>query len=316
MDAGQKRRQRIASLGCANCPNQEARSKENRNNSMSDENWITPDKPVYVLCGPPDEDDAFRRGLLWGRGNPGRANLGSENHWAVVKIISYCDWPAHEYITFKDFDLVFEGDRIEAVNKLISLGADPAGISLEIEIREDASVARTGFYGTSIVTGDGFADAGASGYACAGAGGLARVYESGTAVAGDRGLAIVEGKRYGSATAGDHGIAIGEGRFKRLSVGDGGVAIASSGRLWLGNEGVGIGDAEIFGREESIAIGGTVYGGPGSVLIARNRVLDPETDEYKWQVACGIVGRDGIRPWVQYIVKDGVLVQLKEETDE
>jgi hypothetical protein len=315
-DTGQGRRQRLAPLRCANYPAQEERFKENRNNSMSDENWITPDKPVYALCDPPGEDDAFRWGLLWGRGNPGRANLGWDNHWAVVKITSYRESPADECIEFKDYELVFEGGRVEAVNKLISLGADPAGISLEIEVREDASVALTGFYGTSIVAGDGFADAGACGYACAGAGGLARVYESGTAVAGDRGLAIVEGKRYGSATAGDRGIAIGEGRFKRLSVGDGGVAIASSGRLWLGDGGVGIGDAEIFGREESIAIGGTVYGGPGSVLIARNRVLDPETDEYKWQVACGIVGRDGIRPWVQYTVQDGVLVQLKEETDE
>jgi hypothetical protein len=52
------------------------------------------------------------------------------------------------------------------------------------------------------------------------------------------------------------------------------------------------------------------------VLIARNLVFDPVADTTEWQIACGIVGHDGIRSWVQYTVKDGVLVQLKEETDE
>jgi len=283
---------------------------------MNDENWITPDQPVYVLCKPPEDNDVFHWGLLWGCGNPGRAHLRCDNHWAVVKVASYRKLLAFECIEFKDYELVFEGDRVQSVAQLVSLGADPAAISVKIEVRDDASLARTGFYGTSIVAGDGFADAGACGYACAGAGGIARVDEAGTAVAGDRGLAIVEGKRYGTAIAGDQGIAIGEGRFKQLSVGNGGVAIASSGKIWLGDEGVGIGGTEIFGRENSIAIGEFVSGGPGSVLIARNLVFDPVSDTTERQMACGVVGRDGIQPWVQYTVKDGVLVRLGEETDE
>jgi hypothetical protein len=280
---------------------------------MNDENWIKPDQPVYVLCPPPEEENAFHTGLLWGRGDPRGASLCWSDRWAVVKVASYRESSDQKFIEFKDHELIFEGDRAESVDTLISLGADPADISIEIQIREDASVARTGFCGVSIVAGDGFADAGACGYARAGDGGIAKVDASGTAVAGDDGLAIVEGKRHGTATAGNRGIAIGAGRFKRLSVGEGGIAIAASGKIWLGDNSVGIGDSEIFGRKDCIAIGSIVSGGPGSLLIARRGEYNSETDEYEKFIACGVVGRDGIQPWVQYTVRAGVLVPVVEE---
>ncbi|HZQ39579.1 MAG TPA: hypothetical protein VFA87_02260 [Rhizomicrobium sp.] len=283
---------------------------------MSDKDWITPDTPVYVLCKPPEEADVPHMGLLWGRGDPGDVSMCWHDRWAVVKVASYRESTNRQSIEFKDHELIFEGDRAESVEKLISLGADPAAISIEIQVREGASMARTGFCGTSIVTGDGFADAGACGYARAGAGGIAKVGESGTAVAGDGGLAVVEGKRHGNAIAGNRGIAIGEGRFKRLSVGDRGIAIAASGRIWLGDGSVGIGDSETFGRNNCIVIGSTVSGGPGSVLIARGGAYNSETDEYETYIACGIVGRDGIQPWVQYGVKAGHLVPVEEAGNE
>jgi hypothetical protein len=288
---------------------------------MSEEDWITPEKPVYVLCNPPEEERKdFRWGLLWGNGDPNLANLLPADYWAVVKVNSYreVDLKGSRCVEFKDYEIVFRGSRVEAVNTLVSLGADPARISLDMDVKDNASAARTRSYGTSIVAGDGFAYTGACGYAKAGAGGIARTGEAGYAKAGDGGLAIVEGKRFGEAIAGDRGIAIGEERFKILTVGNGGTAIATNGKVSVGHESVGIALSGewVIGGDESIVIGDIVSGGPGSVLISKNLVLDPKTDEYERQVACGIVGRDGIRPWVQYTVKDGVLVQLKEETNE
>jgi hypothetical protein len=76
-------------------------------------------------------------------------------------------------VEFKDYETVFEGGRIEAVNLLISLGADPAGISLEIQVKDDSSVIQTRDYGTSVVADDGIARTGVWGYARAGVRGIA-----------------------------------------------------------------------------------------------------------------------------------------------
>jgi hypothetical protein len=59
---------------------------------MSDENWIVPETPVYVLCNPPeDEDRGYRWGLLWGSGDPSLAHLQSFDYWAVVRVKSCRD---------------------------------------------------------------------------------------------------------------------------------------------------------------------------------------------------------------------------------
>jgi hypothetical protein len=286
---------------------------------MSDENWITPEKPVYVVCNPP-EDGHPSWGLMWGHGSPSLAHLQAVDHWVVAKVVSYRDVElrGERCVEFEDHEIVFEGRRSEAIDALIALGADPAQVSPQIQIKQDASVAQTGNFGTSIVVADGFADTGACGYAETGDRGIARTGEGGYAKAGNGGMAIVQGKRYGTAVAGDRGIAIGEEQFKYLSVGDGGVAIAANGKVSIGSQAIGIvrSGEWVSGGHECIAIGEVVSGGPESLLISKRWDYDFEDDKGKMHIACGVVGRDGIEPWRKYTAKDGVLVKLKETSDE
>ncbi len=203
---------------------------------MSDEDWIVPETPAYVLCNPPEKGSATK-GLLWGQGDPKLAHLHSYDYWAVVRVQSYCETEneGRRCVEFKEGETVFEGARTEAINILINLGADPARISVEAQTRDDPVKFRDGPY---VRTGD-----------C----GTSIVPDYGTARAGQP----------GHAAAGEEGIA------------------------WAG-------------------LGGN----------ARDIIFNSETDECERPIACGVVGRDGIQPWVQYTVRGGVLVRVKEEDDE
>jgi hypothetical protein len=301
---------------------------------MSDGNWIVPDAPAYVLCNPP-EKASTTKGLLWGQGDPDFAGLQSYDYWAVAKVGSYreTEEKGRRCVEFKDHETVFEGTRVEAIKTLISLGADPARISVEVQVKDasekfnDAAYARTGDCGTSIVAGFGIARTGHRGHATATCDGIdlidmlgcvAWAGANGYAEAGDGGLAVVDGLGAGTAIAGNGGIAIGQDGFKRLFVGRGGKAVTDiGGKVWVGDHGIGICrlSGTVYGGNESIVIGEVVSGGVGSLLVARKRVYSGNSEPV-WQVAYGFVGRDGIRAGVRYTVKENELVQKTDEEEE
>ena len=160
---------------------------------MSNQDWIRPETPVYVLCNPP-EADATIKGLLWGNGDPELARLQSDDYWAISKTHCYrrIDDQGRHCVEFKDYDAVFEGGRAEAISTLINLGADPTRISLDVRIKDDSSFVRTGDYGTSVTGERGVARAGRRGYAAAGNEGVAWAEHAGYAEVGDEGVAITD----------------------------------------------------------------------------------------------------------------------------
>jgi hypothetical protein len=286
---------------------------------MSDGNWIVPEAPAYVLCNPP-EKGSTTKGLLWGQGDPTLAVLHSYDYWAVVRVQSYYETEneGRRCVEFKEGETVFEGARTEAIKILIKLGADPARISVEVQIRDDpvkfrdGPYVRTGDCGTSIVPDYGIARAGLLGHAAAGEEGIAWAGMGGNAHVGVGGLAIVGGG--GMATAGNGGTAIGSSGLNKLFVGRGGVAITGpSGRIWVGDRGIGISrrSGTVYGGSESIVIGEIVSGGAGSLLVARKLISDDGSTR-EWQVAYGIVGQDGIRPWAKYTVEDNRLIERSD----
>jgi hypothetical protein len=303
---------------------------------MSDRNWIScPEAPVYVLCEPPDEslppnERGEHRGLLRGKGDPWLAGLRSP-HWAVAKVPLYyeIESPYGGCVAFDVYEIVFEGKRPEAVRALIGHGADPAEISLEVEIEAGLPLSKTGNWGTSVVCAGGVARSGDRGYSAAGFKGIARTGDDGYAEvashgiawaddggearADEGGVAIIDGDRYGTAYASDRGIAIGQGRYNFVTAGIVGIAISSiGGKVKVGNHGIAIsraGEGIVRGGEDSIVIGMTVSGGMGSLLVSRRWISDTEA----YLVAFGFVGQNGLQPHVQYIASaDGLLVRTDE----
>jgi len=300
---------------------------------MSDENWIVPDAPAYVLCNPPEKGSL--KGLLWGHGDPYFAGLQSYDYWAVAKVGSYreIEEKGRRCVEFKDHETVFEGTRVEAIKTLISLGADPARISLEVTVKDvaekfsyHAAYVRTGDCGTSIVADYGIARTGRRGHAAARWDGIdlidmlgciAWADRAGYAQAGDGGLAVIGGG--GTAIAGDGGIVVGLEGLDKLFAGKGGKAVShAGGKIWVGDRGIGIcrSSGTVYGGNDSIVIGELVSGGTGSLLVARKRTSGGE-----WQVAYGVVVKDGIQPGAKYTVEDNRLVertneQLEEELNE
>jgi hypothetical protein len=306
---------------------------------VSDKNWIScPDAPVYVLCEPLDEsvppaDRGEHRGLLWGKGDPLLAGLRSFV-WAVAKVANYYEMES-QYggcVFFDTHEIVFEGKRQEAVRSLIDYGADPAEISVEVDIGAGLTVAKTGNWGTSVASSGGVAMSGDRGYAEAGFKGIARTNDAGYAEAASRGIAwadeggearadeggvaIIDGDRYGSATASRRGIAIGLGRYNTVKAGEGGIAIAmSNGKVSVGDHGIAVssrGDGEVYGGEHSIVVGRVVSGGLGSLLVSRRWI--PETNTVHTAFDC--VGQNQILPHVAYIAgADGILIRYDGKLD-
>jgi hypothetical protein len=305
---------------------------------MSEENWTVPETPAYVLCNPPAQG-SDHKGLLWGNGDPEFALLQADDYWAVVKVRCYreIEEKGRRCVEFKDHETIFEGTRADAIKTLIGLGADPARISVELQIKEAAEkfnyapvYIRTGDCGTSIVTDHGIARAGRRGHATAKCDGIdlidmlgciAWAGPHGRAEAGDSGVAIIGGSGTGTAIAGDGGMALSPGGgFQKLLVGKAGKAVTEfAGNIWVGDFGIGVckRTGTVYGGSESIVIGELVSGGPGSLLVARKRT-HPDGE---WQVAYGVAGKDGIKPNTKYTVEDNRLVertdeQLQEEIEE
>jgi len=270
--------------------------------------WIFPSKPVCVLVDSHFLSQGVCQGLLWGEGEP--ALFGSNSyHWAVVEVRSYCEGVAS--VTFGEYDIVFEGDRAGAVRTLIERGADPARISVQTDVKGSGGVAKTGSYGASIAGPHGIARTNERGVAKAGDHGLAWAGEDGWAEAGDNGVAIISGSGlFGEAQAGREAIAIALGSGKKVSAGAGGIAIAAGeGEALVADKGIAIG-RRASGSSHSIVIGEEVFGGEGSLLVSRR----PDPESGSDHVACGLVGQNGIKPYVTYIAKDGVLIEAEGET--
>lgn len=296
---------------------------------MNNGNWIAPHLPAYILCNPPQKNSTIR-GLLWGEGDADLAQLQSYDYWAVVQARAYreIEENGRRCVEIKEHDMVFEGARAEAVRTLIALGADPARISVEVQVRAaaekfsyDGAYLRTGDGGTSILTDYGIARAGRRGHASAKCDGIdlidmldgiAWAGSRGYAEAGDGGLAIIDAMGEGLAIAGIGGIAVARGAFHKLFVGRGGKAVAEiGGKIWVGDHGVGICQVSgtAYGGDESIVIGEIVSGGMGSLLVARKRAFEPDA----WEVAYGIVGKDGIKAGAKYTVENNRLVEKTNE---
>jgi hypothetical protein len=142
-----------------------------------------------------------------------------------------------------------------------------------------------------IVLDDGWAISEGGGVAVAGTGGLARsaaaaqagdggiaITDGGKAAAGARGVAVCDDKRYGTAEAGEGGVAVGLGsRYGMISAGAGGAALygGAFGIVTAGDDGVAIGGFEsnvrVGADGVAIASGKCPLGGPGSLLVCRDR---------------------------------------------
>ena len=289
---------------------------------MSDQNWITPEKPVYVLCNPPEEGRPTW-GLLRGQGSPSLAHLQAVDHWVVVKVISYrnVDLRGERCVEFEDHEILFEGRRSEAIDTLIGLGADPAEISPPIQIKPKTRPLRKPAASAPLSS------------SC----GRLRRYRRLRLCRDRRSWHRAHRRRWlcqsGPRRPGDcprQALRNGGSRRSRHhdwrrtiqvsgSVGNGGVAIAANGKVRIGNQAVGIvrSGEWVSGGQECIAIGEVVSGGPDSLLIAKRWEHDPETGTSKTHIACGVVGRDGIepgggniRPWMVICIK------FKEASDE
>jgi hypothetical protein len=315
--------------------------------NRSSENWIKPENPVYVLCagrelpggdyawplqaspypwsGPfeAEPDAEGFHGLLWGAGDWSLGGLRWSTYWAVVRVSAYVEVTSDDRraVLFERGEVVFHGDRPDALKTLIDLGADPSAFAFEVRSvakgatvdvgdcgvarASDAGTARAGQFGWAQSGRYGISVAGSAGFARAGTWGIAVADEQGRAEAGDYGIAVSDGKRYGTAKAGMNGVAMGRENHKIAEAGQWGIAIvAALGSAMAGPRGTAIGHfARASAGRGGIAIGIVVSGDLGSLLVARSLTLKIEKLEY----AMGIVGENGVEPFVRYRCAGGVL---------
>lgn len=258
-------------------------------------------------------------GLSWGEGDADAVRLDHAVIWLLVRVQAPVDVPmiegraVHGVVKFATGTILFYGAREAAIGQLSALGGNCALLA-------SRSFRAAGNGGIAVAPGDGAALAGHAGWAIApagqnacadadgvaissggaanaGRGGLALAFNAGIAKASDNGVAVSDGKRYGEAHAGDWGVAIGRGKFKRVTAGLAGAAISRGGDVALaGEEGVAIGlnseHVQAGANGVAIAIGGTVSGGPGCLLVS----IAPDRS---WVVTAR-VGVDGIAPFVRY----------------
>ncbi len=304
---------------------------------------ITVEKPVYVLCGydelPPGMPDGDRisaselgrsrgfYGLLWGAGDWVHANLGLSHLWCVVKVTSYSLLEgARGVVEFNDCEIVACGPRPLALKALIDLGADSADFPFQFVEGEICAVGNCGVAAAAIdispmqshfagiaQSGDfGWSTSGLSGISKTGKGGFARSLEGGLAIAGEGGIAevanwgvAVNTHPHGIATAGFLGVAIGLGDDTLVTSGDEGIAVASGkSKAITGNKGISICLSSVASvGATGIAVGEVVEGDMGSLLIATKWSEATKS----WEYAVGVVGRDGLEPYITYHCADGAL---------
>ncbi|WP_291821490.1 hypothetical protein [Bosea sp. (in: a-proteobacteria)] len=258
-------------------------------------------------------------GLSWGEGDADAVGLDHAAIWLLVRVEAPVDVAAIEsravrgVVKFAAGTILFYGAREVVIGQLSALGGDCALLASQsfrvagnggIAIAPDDGAALAGHAGWAIAPGGQNACADAAGIAIAsggtahaGRGGLALAFNAGIARADDDGVAVSDGKRYGEAHAGDRGVAIGRGKFRRVTAGVAGAAIASEGDVAMaGDEGVAIGlnseHVQAGTDGVAVAIGGTLSGGPGCLLVS----IAPDRS---WAVTAR-VGVDGIAPFVRY----------------
>lgn len=205
--------------------------------------WNLDRKPklIYALCGCPSREPppvssigspdgvvilASCVGLPFGVGNPTLAGLHSE-HWAVVRVDDTGE-PIPIFgadgriaaIEFKQGQIIFCGDRLKALERLIELGADKNELAIRYLTGNDHRLADAGDYG--VATAAKFARAGAYGLAIGGSLAIAGRHGQST-VASMEGLAVVDA--YGTACGDTEAIAVG-GLGSTMTTGDGGLAFA------------------------------------------------------------------------------------------
>jgi hypothetical protein len=304
---------------------------------------IKVEEPVYVLCGydelPPGMPDGDRfsasglgrprgfYGLLWGAGDWERANLGLSPLWAVVKVTSYSLLSgARGAVEFDECEIVACGPRPLALKALIDLGAEPADFPFQFSEGEICSVGNCGvaaaakdispmqshFSGIAESGDFGWSKSGLSGISKTGKGGFAQSLEGGLAIAGEGGIAevadwgvAVSTQHHGMATAGSLGVAIGLGDDKLVTSGDDGIAVATGkSKAIAGRKGIAICLSTMASvGAGGIAVGEIVEGGAGSLLVATKW-----SEETKlWDYAVGVVGRNGLEPYIDYHCVDGAL---------
>jgi hypothetical protein len=271
---------------------------------------------------PAPESDTGYFGLPWGEGDAvvGRLNY---KEWMIVRaavVRPVLSGGVQAAVRFESGEIVFSGSPGRVLEVLLTLGVDRAHLSGRLTLAGDRDIAQVGDSAVAVVGRSGWALAGNYAEAIAGSDGIARAYssyaevgphgiaitdEEGYSKAGAGGVAISLGKRYGEAEAGDGGLAIGRGRFKILWAGRGGAAIGMDhgAHVAVYDGGVAIGDNHTrAGRNGvAIALGGTVSGGPGCLLVQRWR------DGARIRYATGVAGERGILPDVNYGVHEGKL---------
>ena len=307
---------------------------------------ITPDAPVYVLCGCRETPDLAvwpasgpiearswapdaspiggLLGLLWGAGDPGSADMDTAL-WAVVKVDAYVEIgdPARGAVKFQRGEVVFRGIRPEAVDKMVSLGAPAFAMATAVSVTAEHSaasvtdwgVAEAGDFGAAVAGDHGWARAGVGGVAKTGFNGFSRVAargvavadEAGEAAAGEDGVAVSDGKRYGSADTGDFGVSVGRGRFKLATTGDHGVAVAGvGGRAKAGSSGVAVCKFDEAMVERNGVAVGELVSGGPGSLLV---AVKWDGDAELFRYATGMVGEAGVEPYARYRYADGVLVR-------
>ncbi|MFG1378434.1 hypothetical protein [Xanthobacter autotrophicus] len=258
-------------------------------------------------------------GLSWGEGDADAVGLDRAAVWLLVRVPSAVGVPTIDgcavrgVVKFAAGTILFAGAPEAVIGQLSALGADctllvsrsfcAAGDRhIAIAPRDGMALASPGGWAIAPDGQQARADAGgiaisSGGAANAGRGGLAMAFNAGIATTDDHGVAISDGKRYGEAHAGDHGVAIGRGKFRRVTAGVAGVAISRGGDAAIAaEEGVAIGlDSEHVqagANGVAVAVGGTVSGGDGCLLVA----IAPD---WSWVVTAR-VGVDGIAPDTRY----------------
>ena len=301
-----------------------------------------PPPAVAVLCASDqltaqmdsldDQEGAFRSslgvpGLAWGRGDLVAAGLLARR-WAVLEAprAEISDLDGGQVVRVHSGRIVMEGERLEAIEALIERGADPAMLAVswrQIGPADPISdftfaeapaggVALAGRHGASRAGTGGMARSGFDGVAETAAWGVSLVDEGGEAHAGEHGVAIVDGERFGAAIAADHGVAVGRGRYNTVRAGDHGAAIAHGlGRAAAGDFGLAycrLEEARVGAG--GVAVGRVVTGGPGAFLVA----LASPNDRSGAAYAIGVVGEGGIDADCPYRCEHGALCHVETHT--
>jgi hypothetical protein len=157
--------------------------------------WPTEGKVAAADWKPSKECGNGLHGLLGGVGNGGLLDWSPDAKWLVVEVDASSVVDLGGQVKFPGGVVVFCGERLEAIAKLLALGCPNIGIVSGTATAGDRGTATAGDSGTATAGDRGTATAGYRGTATAGDRGTATAGYRGTATAGDR----------GTATAGDRG---------------------------------------------------------------------------------------------------------------